>query len=144
MQTLEVTEIPLPNNGICQAKDCVEKATIFAMFPPVGEIGACGPWHGSDAQIGALIEWRKQQFALKRNTLRKTVGGKIHKWRTANNVTQEAMGIQVGRSRAAIGRLERGSINVSIVLLEKISNVMGIKLHELLNEETPRTEEQVL
>lgn len=61
----------------------------------------------------------------------KTIGKNIKKLRKLKGLTQEALAEQIEVHHTTIGRLEIGSINVSILNLEKIANALDIEVKDL-------------
>ena len=68
-----------------------------------------------------------------------TLGATIRSHRETSGLSQENFARQIGMDRAYIGRIERGSQNISIVTAAKIANALGISLSDLLKTLTPGT-----
>lgn len=60
--------------------------------------------------------------------LPKVLGSKIQKKRKEVGITQEELGHRVGISRAYMGYIEQGRYAPSLEVLQKIANVLKVKL----------------
>jgi len=62
----------------------------------------------------------------------KNIGNKIREIRKDKKLSQEKLGELCDMSRNAIGSIERGEVNVSILTLCKIAKALEIELYEFL------------
>lgn len=66
------------------------------------------------------------------------IGEKIKKARTEKGMTQEELGKILGVQKSAIAKYENGRVvNIKRSTLKKISDVLGLKPHELIFETNP-------
>lgn len=63
------------------------------------------------------------------------LGAQIRKQRTAQQLSQDRLALMIGSSmgKAYISRIERGKANVSITVLYRIANALGVKVSDLIN-----------
>ena len=61
----------------------------------------------------------------------KNLGQNIKKYRTAKNLSQEALAEKVGLTREYITRVENGQKYISLRKLFLITDVLGVKFSEL-------------
>lgn len=61
----------------------------------------------------------------------KSIGEKIRQKRNELNLSQENLSYDANIPRNQVGRIERGEINTSIVVLHKICKALNIELKEL-------------
>lgn len=61
-----------------------------------------------------------------------TIGENIKRHRKAIGLTQEALAEKLDIHHTTIGRIEIGSINVSVLKLEKIANALNVEVKDLL------------
>ena len=61
----------------------------------------------------------------------KSVGEKIRQKRIELNLSQETLSYDADIPRNQIGRIERGEINTSIIVLHKICKALKIEIKEL-------------
>ena len=61
----------------------------------------------------------------------KSIGEKIRQERINLNLSQENLSYDANIPRNQVGRIERGEINTSIVVLHKICKALNIELKEL-------------
>lgn len=66
--------------------------------------------------------------------MHKTIGNNITKIRKAQGLTQENIASYLGLSREQISHYERGVRNISVTELNKLSDLFGIELSDLLEE----------
>lgn len=59
-------------------------------------------------------------------------GKRVKRARKAMNISQEELAGRVGISRNHMGRVERGGVNVTLVLAEKIAKQLKVKSSQLL------------
>lgn len=62
---------------------------------------------------------------------RKAIGAKIRRLREENGLTQEKLALMVGVERSYLAKVEAGTRNASIDVLEKIAGGFGLSLAEL-------------
>lgn len=65
---------------------------------------------------------------------RKLVGWNIRRLRVDRGLTIEALADEADVSPAYLGQLERGQVNVGIVLLDRLRRALGVKLTDLVVE----------
>lgn len=65
--------------------------------------------------------------------LLKAVGANVRKLRVASGASQEGFARTVGMDRAYLGRVERGTQNVSIVTAARIAAALGVSLGALFD-----------
>lgn len=63
--------------------------------------------------------------------VRKTIGWNLRRLRVARSISQEKLGLEAGIDRSYIGRIERGSENVTVATLEAVSLVLNVHVSEL-------------
>jgi transcriptional regulator with XRE-family HTH domain len=68
---------------------------------------------------------------------RRLVGWNVRRLRVAKLMTIEDLADRAGIDDNFLGRLERGQVNVGIVILAKIGRALGAKLTELVAETQP-------
>lgn len=68
----------------------------------------------------------RQRFIFARNMR------KIRRWK---EISQEALALNAGVSRTYIGEIERGERSVSIDVMGKIADTLGVELSELVKDE---------
>ncbi|MDO9475393.1 MAG: helix-turn-helix transcriptional regulator [Pseudohongiella sp.] len=64
------------------------------------------------------------------------LGKRIRSLRKAAGISQERLALACGLDRSYLGRIERGEINISVVILYKIADALGCSASELLREVT--------
>lgn len=69
-----------------------------------------------------------------RKKILKLVGRNIQKFRKVRGYTQESLSEAADVHPATIGRYECGSINLTVLKLEKIADVLGVKVKDLFND----------
>ena len=68
------------------------------------------------------------------------IGDKIKEARIAKGLTQEKLGEMLGVQKSAIAKYESGRVvNIKRTTLKKISDILGLKPHELIFEADPIT-----
>ncbi|MER9602788.1 helix-turn-helix transcriptional regulator [Mesorhizobium sp. M0243] len=65
---------------------------------------------------------------------RKIIGWNLRKFRVAKGLSQEKLALEAGIDRSYVGRVERGSENVTISTLELIAAVLQVTVAALLEE----------
>jgi len=66
--------------------------------------------------------------------VRKIIGWNLRKLRVAQGLSQERLALAADIDRSYVGRVERGSENVTIDKLEALAKVLGVSASELLAE----------
>lgn len=66
------------------------------------------------------------------NNLLKKVGNHIRDLRKRNNLSQEELAFEAELDITQIGRIERGKVNTSICVLNRIAKALNVPLYELL------------
>jgi transcriptional regulator with XRE-family HTH domain len=64
-------------------------------------------------------------------TLRKTMGARVRQLRRDRGVSQEDFADRCGFARSYMSRIERGTANLSLDALERLSQAFGITVEEL-------------
>ena len=62
----------------------------------------------------------------------KSLGARIKGLRKQRKMTQKEMAEKFGTHYTQIGRIERGDVNSTIVVLRKVASVFGIEVSEIL------------
>lgn len=65
---------------------------------------------------------------------RTIVGWNVRRLRVAKGLSQERLALAAGIDRAYVGRIERGSENVTLARLEDLARVLGVPIADLLLE----------
>ncbi|MEK7525879.1 MAG: helix-turn-helix transcriptional regulator [Patescibacteria group bacterium] len=60
-------------------------------------------------------------------------GKKVKKFRKFQNLSQEQMAEQLKVSRNHIGRIERGEVNINLVLAQKIGRLLKTQASDLIS-----------
>jgi transcriptional regulator with XRE-family HTH domain len=68
---------------------------------------------------------------------KKLVGWNLRRLRVAKSLTIEELAGRAGIDSSFVGRLECGTVNASIVLIERIGRELGVKLVEFFVEPAP-------
>ena len=63
--------------------------------------------------------------------VRKTIAWNLRRLRVEQGFTQERLALACGIDRSYMGRIERGSENVSVKTLEAVSAALGVHVSEL-------------
>lgn len=66
--------------------------------------------------------------------LLKIVGDRIRHFRTIKNLSQEQLALLANVDTSHIGRIERGTSNSSIEMLDKIITAMGVSLEDFFKQ----------
>ena len=66
--------------------------------------------------------------------VRQTIGLNIKRLRVEQGIAQEKLALMSGIDRAYMGRIERGSENVTVSRLEAISETLGVHVSALFQE----------
>lgn len=65
-------------------------------------------------------------------SLQNTLGGNVRRLRRELNLSQEELAFQAEIDRTYVSQIERGVINPSLLVLWKVSRVLGIEVAVLL------------
>ena len=68
----------------------------------------------------------------KKNKINVRVGKAIRAERKSLNLSQEALARKAKIDRSYMGKIERGEINITLVMLEKIARTLGNDIRDLL------------
>lgn len=68
-------------------------------------------------------------------TMHKTIGDNIAKIRKVQGLTQDNLASYLGVSRVQISHYERGAREISVTELNKLSDLFGVELSDLLEED---------
>ncbi len=68
---------------------------------------------------------------------RAIIGWNLRRLRVERGLSQERLALAAGIDRAYVGRVERGSENVTITTLEAMARVLGVPVAALLIEPPP-------
>lgn len=63
-----------------------------------------------------------------------TIGVNVHKYRAAQGYTQEQLANLLGVTREQISNYEKGIRNIPVTSLNKLADLFGVELEELLEE----------
>ncbi|TNC06266.1 helix-turn-helix transcriptional regulator [Methylobacterium terricola] len=72
---------------------------------------------------------------------RSIIGWNLRRLRVEQGLSQERLALAAGIDRAYVGRVERGSENVTIITLEAIARVLAVPVATLLIEPEPGAEQ---
>ncbi|HXU28155.1 MAG TPA: helix-turn-helix transcriptional regulator [Bacteroidia bacterium] len=67
------------------------------------------------------------------NEFLQALGAKIHDLRKNKKISQTELAEKIGTKHTAIGRLERGEVNTSVLMLRKIAHELEVTLNELIS-----------
>jgi transcriptional regulator with XRE-family HTH domain len=70
---------------------------------------------------------------------KKLVGWNLRRMRVAKGLTIEELAARANADASYVARLERGQVNVGIVMLDRLVKVVGGKLVDLVTEPEPGT-----
>lgn len=65
---------------------------------------------------------------------RQILGWNLRSLRVAKGMSQERLGLEAGIDRSYVGRVERGSENVTLTRLDSFASVLGVTVAQLLTE----------
>ena len=68
---------------------------------------------------------------------RAIIGWNLRRLRVAHSLSQERLALAAGIDRAYVGRVERGSENVTITTLEAMATALGVPVADLLAHPEP-------
>lgn len=63
--------------------------------------------------------------------VRKTIGCNLRRLRVARSISQERLALEANIDRSYVGRVERGTENVTVATLEAVSRVLDVHVSEL-------------
>lgn len=63
--------------------------------------------------------------------VRQTIGWNLKRIRVDRGLSQERLALESGIDRSYVGRVERGSENVTVSTLEALAGVLGVEVIEL-------------
>ena len=63
-----------------------------------------------------------------------TIGWNLRRLRVAKGLSQERLALESGIDRSYVGRVERGSENVTVSTLEAVATVLDVHVSELFRE----------
>lgn len=66
--------------------------------------------------------------------VRKTIGWNMRALRVAKGLSQERLALETGIDRSYVGRVERGSENVTVATLEAVATVLEVHVSQLFAE----------
>lgn len=69
---------------------------------------------------------------------RTLLGLNLRRLRVERGYSQERLAFEAGIDRAYVGRIERGSENVTIQRIEDLAKVLQVRIGDLFDEQTPR------
>jgi len=72
--------------------------------------------------------------------VRQTIGWNLRRLRVAKGMTQETLSNETGVDRAYVGRIERGSENVTVATLQVLSDQLGVHVSQLFAEVDAKAE----
>ena len=67
---------------------------------------------------------------------RQTLGLNLRRLRVERGLSQERLALASGIDRSYVGRIERGSENVTVEALEALATVLGVQVRQLFDEPT--------
>lgn len=74
--------------------------------------------------------------------LAKVIGKAIARLRLARELTQEQVAEQLGIGNEAVSRMERGTVMPTVARLVQLAAIFDCEVTELLNEVSPRLQDQ--
>ncbi|HRE11478.1 MAG TPA: helix-turn-helix transcriptional regulator [Ignavibacteria bacterium] len=75
----------------------------------------------------------KNTYSEKDRKFLKKLGENIRKCRMQKDISQEELAYQADLDRTYISGIERGERNISVITLKKITDVLKIEIHKILN-----------
>lgn len=76
--------------------------------------------------------------------VRQTIGWNLRRLRVAKGMSQERLALETGIDRSYVGRVERGSENVTVARLEQFAAALDVPVRHLFNEPEPGEEVSIL
>jgi len=73
-------------------------------------------------------------FVVHMKTTRQTIGTNIRRLRVAKGISQEKLALEANIDRSYVGRIERGTENVTVSVLEALAEILGVKVGRLFDE----------
>ncbi|WP_316358588.1 helix-turn-helix transcriptional regulator [Devosia sp.] len=67
---------------------------------------------------------------------RESIGLNLRRLRVERGLSQERLALASGIDRSYVGRIERGSENVTVEALEALTTVLGVPVRQLFDEPT--------
>ena len=111
---------------------CGVKLERYAETSPQGWVGGVVQPFNKRQSVRGLSTRTYAQFAAM--DVRQTIGWNLRCLRVARGLTQESLSNTTGIDRAYVGRIERGSENVTVATLQVISDVLGVHVSQLFVE----------
>ena len=68
--------------------------------------------------------------------IRETFGQRVRELRLAKDISQEDLAEKAGLDRTYVSSIERGKRNISLLNIERLAKALGVKPHQLLQNET--------
>ncbi|AYG69546.1 MULTISPECIES: helix-turn-helix transcriptional regulator [unclassified Rhizobium] len=71
--------------------------------------------------------------------VRQTIGWNLKRLRVAKGLSQERLAFEAEIDRSYVGRVERGTENVTVATLEALAKVLSVNVSELFAEIDPKS-----
>lgn len=68
------------------------------------------------------------------STIKNRIGNNIREIRNANNISQHTLASIIKCSQSYLSRIENGTINISVNMVERIANALKIQEEELVRD----------
>lgn len=72
--------------------------------------------------------------------IRRIFGANVRRYRVAAGLSQEAVAVKMGVDRAYVSGMERGQQNVTLLTMWHLSEALGVRPADLLDEAVEDTE----
>lgn len=72
--------------------------------------------------------------SILRMDIRRIFGANVRRYRVAAGLSQEAVAVKMGVDRAYVSGMERGQQNVTLLTMWHLSEALGVKPADLLDE----------
>lgn len=72
--------------------------------------------------------------------IRRIFGANVRKYRVAAGLSQEAVAVKMGVDRAYVSGMERGQQNVTLLTMWHLSEALGVRPGDLLDETVEEAE----
>jgi transcriptional regulator with XRE-family HTH domain len=72
--------------------------------------------------------------------IRRIFGANVRRYRVAAGLSQEAVAVKMGVDRAYVSGMERGQQNVTLLTMWHLSEALGVKPADLLDETVEEAE----
>jgi transcriptional regulator with XRE-family HTH domain len=72
--------------------------------------------------------------------IRRIFGANVRKYRVAAGLSQEAVAVKMGVDRAYVSGMERGQQNVTLLTMWHLSEALGVRPADLLDETVEEAE----